>query len=186
MSMPVVMTTQQLAAIDNENTRVLLSILASSIILVLTDGCRWVGDINNGTAIAILMAVLSFNALFIARFREGRHAILHRMPPAPPGTKVQPALSLVQGFLVAASVLREKVAGASVLMLLILGFASLFGMFSTGSTLIQLNEGVAFYFGKRNSFPMGPALPVGAFLVSVLLAKWTASALVARVGRKRD
>ncbi|AWM27308.1 hypothetical protein N181_21185 [Sinorhizobium fredii USDA 205] len=186
MPRPVVMTPQQFAAIGNENSKVLACALLSAIILVLTDGYRWVGDINNGTAIAILMAVLLFNALYIARFRERRHATLKALPPAPSNAKVQPPLAVMQALLVAASVLREKVAGASVLMLLILGFASLFGMFSTGSTLIQLNEGVAFYFGKRNSFPMGPALPVGAFLVSVLLAKWTASALVARVGRKRD
>ncbi|WOS62993.1 hypothetical protein [Sinorhizobium fredii] len=180
------MTAQQFAAIGKENANVLAGALLSSIVLVLTDGCRWVGDINSGTAIAILVAVLSFNALFIARFRERRHAMLKALPPAPSNTKVQPPLAVMQALLVAASVLREKVAGASVLMLLILGCASLFGIFATGTTLIQLNEGVAFYFGKRNSFPMGPALPVGAFVVSVLLAKWTASALVARIGRKRD
>ncbi|MDK1383969.1 hypothetical protein QN224_00935 [Sinorhizobium sp. 8-89] len=181
MPRPVVLTAQQFAAIGNENTHVLVSFLVSLIVLALTDGYRWVGDINNGTAIAILMAVLSFNALFIARVRRKRHAMLHALPAVPSDTKVQPPLSVVQRLSVVASVLRRKVAGASVLMLMVLGCASLFGIFASGLTLIQLNEGVAFYWGKRSSLPMGPTVPAGAFLASSLLAAWIASAVVARI-----
>ncbi|WP_152976119.1 hypothetical protein [Ensifer adhaerens] len=184
MSAPVSLTAEQFASVGEANTRLFLSVAISLIVAVLTDGYLWAGEIDGATAIVILMALVSFNALFIAKVRNDRLAMLRDLPPAPADAKVKPPLSIAELFVAAAIVLSQKMARAPVWMLLVLGYASLLGVFAVGHTLMQLLEGVAFYWGKRNSLPVGPTIPAFALLVSLLLATWTACMIIARIGSR--
>lgn len=184
MSVPVSLTAQQFASVGTANTPLFLSVAISLLVAVLIDGYRWAGEIGGATAIVVLVGLVTFNALFIAKVRNDRHRMLRDLPLAPADAKVKPPLSIAELLVTAVIVLSKMMSRAPIRMLLVVGCASLLAALAVGHTLMQLIEGVGFYWGRRNSLPVGPAIPALAFLVSLLLVTWTACLIVVRIGAR--